>query len=269
MSRADAFAARLASEAMIDDPVAIVVAHPDDETLWAGAALSRLPNARLILLTDGAPVDMSDARRLGVATREAYAAIRAGELDKALRRLQATTERRDYAIADQGLADRLGDVAERLAVDLAEVVAVATHPYEGGHPDHDSAAFAVRLAVETIARRSGEAPAMVEFASYHQVDGQREFGVFWPDPDCPEHRRTLDDRDRDRVEQALRAHVSQASVFGDWRPTIERWRAAPRYDFTRSPPPGESLYDGFGWAMTSLEWRDRARAALAGAAAWT
>lgn len=257
MSAADAFAARLAAGGPVAEPVALVVAHPDDETLWAGAALGRLKRATLVHLTDGAPEDMDDARRLGFATREAYAAIRAAELDAALAALDAAPRRLNYGIVDKQAVDRLDDVARRLAGDLAGVAAILTHPYEGGHPDHDAAALACAVA----ARRLGV--PLVEFACYHQRDGTRVFGAFWPDPAAPEHVRPLDEAERARVEAAIAAHATQAGVVGQWRPAVERWRAAPDYDFALPPPPGESLYDGFGWAITSAAWRERAREAVA------
>jgi N-acetylglucosamine malate deacetylase 2 len=50
-------------------PVAVVVAHPDDETIGCGAILRRLPLVRLVHVTDGAPRDMIDAVRLGPMRR--------------------------------------------------------------------------------------------------------------------------------------------------------------------------------------------------------
>ena len=83
MMDAHAWAARLASGAPMAERVTLVVAHPDDETLFAGPLLGRLGDGVLIHLTDGAPADMADARRLGFATREEYVATRAAELDAA------------------------------------------------------------------------------------------------------------------------------------------------------------------------------------------
>jgi hypothetical protein len=103
---------------------------------------------------------------------------------------------------------------------------------------------------------------VVEFACYAKADGARQFGRFVPDPASPEQVRRLSPDDHARVDAALAAHASQAHVFGDWRPEAERWRTAPRYDFTL-PPPGEgALYDGFGWALTSDRWRAIAAKAL-------
>lgn len=257
MNDADAFARLLASGVPVSAPVAVVVAHADDETLWAGAALGRMTDCRLIHLTDSSPRDLADARRLGFRTREAYAVARAGELDAALVALGAAPERLGYAVPDQEAVAHLPGLVERLATDCAGVAAIATHPYEGGHPDHDAAALAVRVAADRLG------VPVVEFASYNLHGGERVWARFEPNSDCPENTRPLLPDERARIDAALAAHASQAVVFDDWRPAVERWRAAPRYDFSR-PPPGEAcLYDRFGWTLTSARWRE-----LAEAAAW-
>jgi N-acetylglucosamine malate deacetylase 2 len=241
------WAARLASGAPVAERVAVVVAHADDETLWTGALLPRLGDGLLIHLTDSAPRDGGDAARLGIATREEYAALRAGELDRALVALGAVVERRGYGIADQEAVEHLPALADRLMQDCAGAAAIVTHPYEGGHPDHDAAALAARIAADRLG------VPVVEFACYHLLDGERVFGRFWPGPD--EQSRPLLPDERLAVAAALAEHASQRAVFGDWLPTAERWREAPRYDFGAPPPPGAALYDGFGWAMTSARWR--------------
>lgn len=246
--------ARLAAGARIAEPVAVVVAHPDDETLWAGAALRQLDRAVLIHLTDGAPVDMADAHRLGFPSRDAYRAARAAELDAALDALRVAPERLGYGIADQQAADDLAGLSARLRGDLAGIAAVITHPYEGGHPDHDAAAFAVA---------QGGVGEVIEFACYPTIDGARAFGRFWPDPGRPEQVRRLDPTTQAAVHAAIDAHHSQAAMFGDWRPDAARYRHAPRYDFAAPPPPGMALYDGFGWPITAREFCARAWAVAA------
>ena len=137
---------RLASGAPIEARVAVVVAHPDDESLWAGALLGRLRDGLLIHLTDGAPEDMADAARSGFGSRQAYSDKRAAELRLALRLLGYAGERRGYGLRDQSAVEHLPELTERLSADLRGAAVVATHAYEGGHPDHDAAALAVRRA---------------------------------------------------------------------------------------------------------------------------
>jgi len=253
------WAARLAGGGRIAEPVAIVVAHADDETLFAGPLLGRADDALLVHVTDSAPRDMTDARRLGFATRADYAAARAAEVDAALVALGARPRRNAHGVPDQDAVLRIAAIADRLVDELAGVAMVATHAYEGGHPDHDAVACAVRLAVG----RLDPTPALVEFPSYHLRGDARIWAEFWPDAAHPEHIRPLDAADAARIEAALAAHASQAGVFEGWRPSVERWRAAPDHDFTAPPPPVACLYDRFGWAITSDRWRRHAAAAIA------
>src|SRR5437764_14240340 len=84
---AERFLAALASperEAIADLRVAIVVAHPDDETIGIGAQLRRLPNSTIVAVTDGAPRDESDAHAYGFSGWQDYAAARENELAAAL-----------------------------------------------------------------------------------------------------------------------------------------------------------------------------------------
>src|SRR4051794_6520841 len=47
--------AALAQRRMIEAKAAIVVAHPDDETIGAGGSMHPFPDLLLIMVTDGAP----------------------------------------------------------------------------------------------------------------------------------------------------------------------------------------------------------------------
>ena len=65
------FLACLRRRTPIGEPVAIVVAHPDDETIAAGASLPLLRTLTLVHVTDGAPARLQDARAAGFGTAEA------------------------------------------------------------------------------------------------------------------------------------------------------------------------------------------------------
>ena len=146
--------------------------------------------------------------------------------------------------------------------ELRGAAAVITHPYEGGHPDHDACAFIVQLACEGLRRAGRAAPVRLEFASYHARDGETATGVFWPAAGYPERTIPLTARQLERKRAALAEFATQKDVISAFPLDPERLRPAPRYDFTQPPPPGDVLYDRFGWRITGESWRQRALEAL-------
>src|SRR6266545_3371700 len=75
----------------------------------------------------------------------------------------------EIGLVDQEASLHLNELTRRLAALFREfgVRDVLTHPYEGGHPDHDAAAFAVHGACRLI----DCPPRRIEFASYHNQGG--------------------------------------------------------------------------------------------------
>lgn len=255
--------ARLARDELIHEPVALVAAHPDDEVLWLGTRLKNLRRLRLIHLTDGAPRDLQDARRAGCSTWQDYARLRRIELYRALEAGEASPEQRiALEIADQESAHHLTTLVTRLTTHLVGIDVVLTHPYEHGHPDHDSAAFVVHAACAALERAGRAAPRIVEFASYHARGGQLACARFWPDERATEWIVAPTAGGNARKARALDCFVTQRSVIQRFTPMHERLRAAPAYDFSAPAPPGVALYDTFGWEMTSARWRACASAAL-------
>ncbi len=237
----------------------LVVAHPDDETISAGALLGRLGRrAHVVLVTDGAPADPRFAREAGFPSTAAYAAARRREMRAALglaglgpRRLHRLggTDQQTHLQAD-GLIDRLTDRLRRLHPAL-----VLTHPYEGGHPDHDTAAFIVQHA---LARLDAASVRAGEFASYHQRDGRFVRAAFLPNG--PTQSVLWLDATERRVKSAMiDCYPSQADILRPFPLDAERFRPTPTYDFTR-PPTAEVHYESFGWGLTWADWR----AAVAG-----
>jgi LmbE family N-acetylglucosaminyl deacetylase len=223
----------------------IVAAHPDDEVIGLGGQLAAL-KPYIIHITDGAPKNMCDALAHGFATRQEYARARREELLGALELAGIGQERCcSLGVADQEASYHMAAIAKRLA-GMLEGAVVYTHPYEGGHPDHDATAFAVHASGVREVR---------EFTSYHDRGGAlvpyqfRQGGGETVAIDLELKHRMLDAFATQR--ETLRPFYNCA---------VERRRRAPQYDFTA--PPGEAYYDRFPWGIRSPEWRERALAAM-------
>lgn len=228
-----------------------------------GGQLADIPGLALIHVTNGAPRDLADARRAGLFSRDAYARARARELDRALEAAEAAPRRRrTLGVVDQEAVDNLPELLALLEAELPASAMVITHPYEGGHPDHDACAFLVQCACERLRRAGRAAPVRLEFASYHARGGEAARGVFWPVAGCPEKVMPLDARQLARKRAALAEFATQKAVIATFPVHPERLRPAPVYDFSRAPPPGEVLYDRYRWNVTGERWRQLACAAL-------
>ena len=255
--------AKLAAGSAVDEPVAMVVAHQDDEVLGLGSRMDRLRRLKVIHLTDGAPRDMRDARREGFSTWRDYAEARRAELLRALVVIGAgAAEAIGYDAPDQEAIRHCAAIVERLVNDLEGVRAVITHPYEYGHPDHDAAALGVWLACGRLEREGRPAPERYEFASYHMRGGRPVLAEFWPDPASPEVLLHLNAEELARKRGAVDCFDSQKALGGRFPLNPERVRRAPDYDFTSSAPPVQAVYDRWGLEMTSAEWLRLAIAAL-------
>src|SRR4051794_18896130 len=262
--RAAAFLRALATGHLIRArSVAMVVAHPDDEAIGAGAQLPRLNGVTVIHVTDGAPRNSRDAERHGFATAAEYAFARTRELERVMMLAGVpVADRFCLGLADQEAALHLARVARaliRLFVERATEI-VLTHAYEGGHPDHDAAAFAARAAVELL-RRDGRDIAIVEMPFY-RADGEGwAVQRFAPAPAVGETVLALDERDRALKRQMFAAHRTQAEMLALFDPDTERFRIAPAYDFAILPNGGHMHYERHDWGMTGPRWLHLAEAA--------
>ncbi len=246
-------------------PVVIVVAHPDDEVIGAG---SQLPHVRevvyLVHVTDGSPRDLGDARAAGCSSREEYHLVRRKELACALAQAGVGVERCfELGVVDQEASRELETIARRIT-DIVQTIGpelVLTHPYEGGHPDHDAVAFAVHAAWKLIAEAGRNPPAIAEFTSYHAGRWGLEVFEFLPGP-WPVTTVRLSENDRQLKSRMIRCYRSQQRVLQQFPLDIERFRPAPDYDFLQPPHPGRLYYENFGWDLTGPQWRGLARDAL-------
>jgi LmbE family N-acetylglucosaminyl deacetylase len=240
----------------------VIVAHPDDEIVGLGGQLAQIEPLTLVHVTDGAPRGPGYAPRAGFPTRESYVEARSRGLDRALAAAGVRQARsRELGIAGQEATQHLPELVKVLIVELAQADVVLTHPYEGGHPDHDACAFAVQAACALLGFLGAVAPLRAEFACYHAREGQLRAGHFWDVPGYPERVVALDAPQRERKRAALAELLTHAATNA-YPPDIERLRRAPSYDFTRPPPPQDVLYERHGSGMTGTLWREQVRGAL-------
>ena len=266
------------SEVILDDLIAanaksggtplrllVIVAHPDDEAIGAGALLASYPDAMIAHLTDGGGADDVAARARGFASRGEYAAARRAEVATALSLIGISADRiRSLGIPDGAAGLRLVESCHHVMELLDDVQpdVVLTHPYEGGHSDHDAVAFSVQLAAGVLRREGGKSPIVLELTSYHNRNGERVRGHFLPRVGQRVRTVILDAAARIRKSEMLARFTSQRDVLEKFPVDVERFRVAPRYRFTEAPHDGLLDYELRCLRITGDEWRARAAVAL-------
>lgn len=245
----------------------VIVAHQDDESVGAGSRLCTLTDAYVVHVTDGAPRNPAVAQRYGFTTREEYAEARREELARAM---EVAGVPLDHVInlgyvdgeASVQMVDLVMDVAT-LIDDYAPDI-VITHPYEGGHTDHDATAFAVHLACGLLHREGVRTPAVLEMTSYHAMNEVRVTHEFLPHAGADKGQRqvVLSREEQQLKKKMYAAFETQQAVLSTFSTTIEKFRPAPRYVFTRAPHGGKLNYERYGDPELGARWRATAEEAL-------
>ncbi len=228
----------------------IVAAHPDDEIIGAGIWMARHEDHDLISIahvTDGSPRNHPD--------REQYAKIRRRELFAAVGLAGIRPDHcHELGFVDQEAYLHLPELVDRIKalVDELRPRLILTHPYEGGHPDHDAAAFAV---AEVTGGRH------YEFTSYHCAESAFVTGEFLPAIGSKQETIELEPAERELKRAMLDVFATQQDILKLFSTERERFRPARAYDFTKPPHPGELQYERWGFA-SGAEWRKRAAEAI-------
>jgi LmbE family N-acetylglucosaminyl deacetylase len=260
------------SHPFVDRHVLLLAAHPDDEMIGAAGQFGSFGQLTLVHVTDGA-FSHPEAWRRGWRSRGAYARGRLAESAAALAISGVTSKMlclgardRRASFAMTVLSQCFARVLQSYRPDL-----VLTHPYEGGHPDHDAAAFVSAMACHFVP----EIPRW-EMTSYHAAPSTCAGHV--ASPAGVRSGRFLQGSPDDWLEISLgpgarqtkarmrECFVSQADALDelDLDDKVERFRPAPVYDFSQPPHSGILLYETRPWVgVTGDVWRALAADAIA------
>jgi LmbE family N-acetylglucosaminyl deacetylase len=244
----------------------IFAAHPDDETIGAAGVLMRSRQAYVIYLTDGAPRDRNLRSPDIHGGRNLYAKARLLEAKAALAIAGVSADRiMCLGATDQEATWEMAARAVYLAGLLRHIcpAVVITHSYEGGHPDHDSAALIARLALQVLSGSLNRLPDLLEMTSYHARDGHLVTAEFLNEGSNSSTSVELSAQEIRRKQLMLNSYQSQWRVLQSFDAGKESLRLAPVYDFMRPPHSGKLWYECLGWQMTGEAWRHAAAAAIA------
>ncbi len=230
-------------------------AHPDDETIALGARIRRFASAHLVHVTDGTPHKEDIPRAHGLNTVAEYRRARWEELRNMLEMAGLSSISREcLEVPDQETSYELTWLTRRLLLLLRvhQPAVIFTHPFEGGHPDHDACAFAAHHAARLLRLRHEPVPLIIEAPFYYAGRHGIETGMF-----LPAERATLEiefqlsGQERQQKQALLDCFATQRETLSYFPVAEERFRIAPEYEFRLPPNSGNVFYDDHPWGIKS------------------
>ena len=243
----------------------VIVAHPGDEIVGAGCLISKLVDVTVLHVTDGAP-DMRDPQAAGFRERTDFAEARRQECIAALALANVPEERvMDFGISDRSASYCLARLSRRVTTFLQESAAdiVLTHPYEGGHPDHDATAFATHAALRLLKENGLRPPVLFEMALRPDKDFRARRQEFLTGCERETTTLLLDKRAKELKQRMFAFLKTQRESLEVSSVGPERFCQHAKYDFSVPPKRGKLFYENFDWALRSEEWVSLAAQATA------
>lgn len=231
----------------------LLIPHSDDECNLAGL-LQYLEDATVLFLTDSAPRDAQYWSRYG--SRECYRNIRRREAEVALGELGvnvvfAADLLGEPAAADQELYRHLPALLEaaRELIHTLQPKTVLAPAYEGGHPDHDAAAYLAATLSREIGARHWEVPY------YHRTrSGKLKRQEFLAHVHAANYiTLALSREELARKREIWSRYASQTEVLSAFTVERELYRPAPPYDFSQPPHSGQLNYEAWEWKVRPVE----------------
>lgn len=242
----------------------VIVAHPADEVVGAGCLISKLVDVTILHVTDGALC--ADAAAAGYKECSDYVQARRQECLAALAIANVPEDRVvEFAIPDHSAAHYLADLTKKITMFLQQSGAdiVVTHPYEGGHPDHDATAFATHTALRLMKESGLRPPVLFEMALHPSEDFKAKLPEFLPGSERETTILLLDKQAAELKRRMFDCFESQRESLEVSPVGPEKFRQPAAYDFSVPPQEGKLHYENFAWAPRSDEWQSLASRALA------
>ena len=171
----------------------------------------------------------------------------------------------DLDVSSHAAVNYLAELTRRITTFLQQSAAsiVVTHPYEGGHPDHDATAFATHTALRLMKQNGFKPPVLFEMALHPAKNGEERAAEFLLDPGRETTTLLLDERSQQLKQLMLECCDTQRKSLVTSGIAPEKFRIPPDYDFRAPPQHGKLHYENFDWAPSRDEWQSLATRALA------